>query len=856
MKKIVQFSFSFLFWVSGLTLTAQVSISTDNSDPDASAMLDVKSMSKGILIPRMTDAERDAIAAPANGLMVYVTTDSSFYFYEGNAWAKVGRQGWGLNGNAGTTDGTNFIGTTDDAPLNFQVNNHRLLRLEYNGTSGANIIAGSPYNSVKTGLKGATISGGGGYDFGVELYNNIQQNGNFGTISGGNGNFVLGKYATIPGGFFNQVRSDYSFAAGSGIEIASGHTGATLFSDFDDGFTFNSVAAGEFAARARGGFRFVTAVDNNGNPTKTVSIDNTGTLTAPYFVGDGSGLTGIPDNQTLSLSGSTLSIENGNSVDLGVMGADNLGNHIATQTLDLNNQDISNGDTVTAVAFVGDGSGLTNLPSSNSWGLSGNAGTTVGANFIGTTDNVPLEFKVNNARAMRLEYAEYSSGSPIPNFISGAPSNSVSSGIYGATIAGGGGPSGSTSNEVNGNWGTVVGGIRNKANSAAAVVGGEGNHADGDHSIVLSGYGNGATGTFSTIVGGDTNTASGSHSTAIGGTLNKAGGPHSLAAGYRAQANNSGSFVFADKHDFDFASTQDNEFSVRATGGVRLVTAIDGSGTPTQTVSIDNNGAVTATAFVGDGSGLTGISSTDDQTLSLSGTTLSIENGNSVSLSNVGKDNLGNHIATQTLNLNGHYLSGDGGNEGVFVNSSGQVGINMNNPGAALDINGTVKIQGGTPGSGKVLTSDANGLASWQTLPNTPASSTYYTKNINNTTYPNDDIWQSVTNPVTISSWSPGDVLKLQASATLRLTAGTGVDPFEMRVRLTYGSCGDVYSNAFTFTPGESASDHDNWQLMPFLDMVTLNDCSAGSLTLTLEVQNLGDDAWEASDRILVVTRL
>lgn len=61
---------------------------------------------------------------------------------------------------------------------------------------------------------------------------------------------------------------------------------------------------------------------------------------------------------------------------------------------------------------------------------------------------------------------------------------------------------------------------------------------------------------------------------------------------------------------------------------------------------------------------------TDNQTLSLSGTTLSIVDGNSVTLpSGGGADNLGNHTATQNIKLNGNYLSNDGGNEGVFVST-------------------------------------------------------------------------------------------------------------------------------------------------------------------------------------------
>lgn len=68
---------------------AQVAINTDGSDPDASAMLDVTSTDKGILIPRMTAAQRDAIVTPATGLLIFNTESSLFEFYNGAAWQPV-----------------------------------------------------------------------------------------------------------------------------------------------------------------------------------------------------------------------------------------------------------------------------------------------------------------------------------------------------------------------------------------------------------------------------------------------------------------------------------------------------------------------------------------------------------------------------------------------------------------------------------------------------------------------------------------------------------------------------------------------------------------------------------------------
>jgi len=65
---------------------AQVSITNDGSSPDASAMLDIKSTEGGLLIPRMSTAQRMAISPPAVGLMVYDTDMGAFLFYRSNMW--------------------------------------------------------------------------------------------------------------------------------------------------------------------------------------------------------------------------------------------------------------------------------------------------------------------------------------------------------------------------------------------------------------------------------------------------------------------------------------------------------------------------------------------------------------------------------------------------------------------------------------------------------------------------------------------------------------------------------------------------------------------------------------------------
>ncbi len=69
---------------------AQVGINSDGSDPDASAILDLKATDKGLLIPRMTAMQRNSIPAPATGLMIFQTDEtdqgSGFYYYNGSNW--------------------------------------------------------------------------------------------------------------------------------------------------------------------------------------------------------------------------------------------------------------------------------------------------------------------------------------------------------------------------------------------------------------------------------------------------------------------------------------------------------------------------------------------------------------------------------------------------------------------------------------------------------------------------------------------------------------------------------------------------------------------------------------------------
>lgn len=96
-------------------------------------------------------------------------------------------------------------------------------------------------------------------------------------------------------------------------------------------------------------------------------------------------------------------------------------------------------------------------------------------------------------------------------------------------------------------------------------------------SVLVGGSGNTASGQYSALPGGHDNTTSGNSATVSGGGNNVAAGDYSFSAGRRAKANHDGAFVWGDSTDADIASTGDNQFIVRASGGIWFGTSSSAS---------------------------------------------------------------------------------------------------------------------------------------------------------------------------------------------------------------------------------------------------------------------------------------
>ncbi|MCK4597432.1 hypothetical protein KAU04_05305, partial [bacterium] len=392
-----------------------------------------------------------------------------------------------------------------------------------------------------------------------------------------------------------------------------------------------------------------------GTTSPLTELDVNGSVNATTYFGDGSNLTGIsgtPDGDW-TINGNDIYHETGNV---------GIGTTTPTHPLDVNGN-------VNATAYYGDGSNLTGIAGTtdNDWTISGNdiysalpgnvgIGTSSPAEKLAVSGNIhasgtlksgssitidggsdqitssgDLEVHVNSGRALKLEPNATS-----PNLIGGYSGNSVTPGVYGATIGGGGENSylntvtdnlgtvgGGSLNQAGDNAGgaldahlaTVAGGYGNKASAIAATVGGgnvnyaSGNFATiggGNHNnasdlnaIVGGGRFNTASDSFATVGGGryntaggsysvvsggggpawiDSNAAQGDYSVVPGGRGNPAAGDYSFAAGRRAKATHSGTFVWADDTDLDFGSSMQNEFKVRASNGMTVISANTGYG--------------------------------------------------------------------------------------------------------------------------------------------------------------------------------------------------------------------------------------------------------------------------------------
>jgi hypothetical protein len=201
-----------------------VAINADSSKADPSAILDLKSTSKGFLTPRMTLAQRNAIAVPAIGLLIYQTDNTAgFYCYTGTAWTPVTSIGtggpgtgnnWSLNGNDITNSNAGNVGvnTTTTIKNQFQIGDMGAAGFNGNqfavgnGTNAFAIGQTDTYTQFASSTNMSLMSKGGTGMVGIGTLNpqNRLQIGDFKSLIFAGGDFAIGNSNTFLGIMLRQ----------------------------------------------------------------------------------------------------------------------------------------------------------------------------------------------------------------------------------------------------------------------------------------------------------------------------------------------------------------------------------------------------------------------------------------------------------------------------------------------------------------------------------------------------------------------------------------------------------------------------------------------------------------------------
>lgn len=176
---------------------AQVKIGAAGA-PDASATLEVTggaANNKGLLLPRLTTVQRNAIANPAKGLLIYNTTTNEVQTNTGTpaspVWGSSADAGWNITGNTGSNPATNFLGTSDSQPLSIRTNNTEQMRVTAAGYVGVGTIAPiAKLNVVDTGNTYMVVG---------------SATGDMSSVSLGNGHHGMSRNLTSSGGTSNDV---------------------------------------------------------------------------------------------------------------------------------------------------------------------------------------------------------------------------------------------------------------------------------------------------------------------------------------------------------------------------------------------------------------------------------------------------------------------------------------------------------------------------------------------------------------------------------------------------------------------------------------------------------------------------
>lgn len=301
MRVLLCFLFSILS--ASVSQAQSFAVNTDGSAANPSAILDVKSTAKGMLIPRMTKVQRNAIASPATGLLIYQTDDTTgFHYYNGTGWLTFSNiendPFWGANGNNIYNRNTGNVGIGINNPLaRLHVSDSNVV---FSATGDAPVTAGNvPISDAgrrmlwypdKAAFRAGYVSAANWNKDSIGKYSFA---GGYDVKAKGESSVSLGRSATasanysIAIGHFSNASGDFSTAISNGtatdiyaVAIGEAST-ASARNATAIGFTTKAQGIGSFAGgyNTTAGANYSTALGFN----TTVSINGLYATTLGYF---------------------------------------------------------------------------------------------------------------------------------------------------------------------------------------------------------------------------------------------------------------------------------------------------------------------------------------------------------------------------------------------------------------------------------------------------------------------------------------------------------------------------------------------------------------------------------------------
>lgn len=674
--------------IAGLTVSLQLSaqnigINETGANPHASAILDVSSVNKGMLVPRMSTAQRLAIPAPASGLLVYDTSTASFWFFDGTVWTELISGAIGGNTldqaydeggpGAGSTiianSGSVRIFGTDGIIVGGQFNSGEAIgspgpgvRMFFNPRKAAfrsGRINTFQWDEVNVGNYSAAMgenvvaSGSHAVAFGLNNTSSGIRSASFGwnTTSSGTQSMTWGQStsatttAATAWGVSTEASGTNSTAWGFQT-IASGNT-STAFGNQVTAPSLSEIAIGQFNLEytplSATGWNAADRLFVIGNGTSNANRQNAVTVLKGGNVGIG---TAAP-SATLHIDG-TLRIEIGSEAAGRVLTSDANGN----------------------ATWVDPGSSGVTLDQAYDFGGTG-AGRVItadaGAVSVQGTDGMEVTGTFNSGAAIG------NPGAGTRMFF-----NPRKSAFRAGTVSGA-----QWNNATVGNYSAAFG-QNTRASGEASFAAGSGSQANSNHSIALGL--NNLAGSTGAITIGSSNIVSFQGGIALG-TGHSVGSSYGVALGFEHTLSG----TYASAMGFQNTATGNTamSFGYETTASANFATAFGNNTTASANLSTafgHHTRAESFTSFV------------------------------------VGRYNEGGGSATAWVATDPIFEVGIGTmptnlNNALTVLKNGNTGIGTHTPSATLHVDGSVRIENGSEAAGHVLTSDADGNATWTALP-------------------------------------------------------------------------------------------------------------------------------------------